>query len=273
MALTKNEMMDLARKSAVENGIDPAIFLGLLEQESGWNPDARSHAGAIGVAQFMPDTARRVGLKNPRDPAEAIPASARLLRDEIDSFGGNVRYGVMAYNAGRPRMQAYLKGKGKPLAKETLDYFPAIAKRAAKYSDGKIPTFAAPASLPGKPAKSRAATITGAGAQNSLAFLGGGSPIAAPKQASTPMRTPVMPDQIPVLPMGDGTLAVPGDAGEADWMGSLMGKNYDTKTQQTLVSAMPKVKRAVATLQPENLLSDGLPNELDGWLMDLINRA
>lgn len=67
--------------------------------ESGFNPFARSPAGALGIAQFMPGTARAYGLRNPLDPAQAIDAQARLMNDLLRQFG-SVPLALAAYNAG-----------------------------------------------------------------------------------------------------------------------------------------------------------------------------
>src|ERR671939_377187 len=67
--------------------------------ESGFNPFARSPAGAVGIAQFMPDTARAYGLHDPFDPAEAIDAQAHLMHDMLARFG-SVPLALAAYNAG-----------------------------------------------------------------------------------------------------------------------------------------------------------------------------
>lgn len=258
-------MQKLAAAEAVKNGIDPAIFLGLLEQESAWNPNAVSHAGAKGLGQFMPATAKEMGLKNPFDPAQAIPASAKYLRRQIDQFGGSVRYGVMAYNGGAGRIKNYLAGKGDPLKKETVDYFPSIAKRAVKYGlKGPLPDPIGDAAMvktakPGDPLGDILRARPG--------------PALVP-QLMPQLSTQHAPErQIPIMPMGDGTAAVPETLGEAHWMKSLLGKNYDTKTQQVLVSAMPKVRDALQSLQAVTPLADGLPTELDGWLKELIDRA
>jgi soluble lytic murein transglycosylase-like protein len=70
-----------------------------LYKESGFNPFARSPAGAQGIAQFMPGTARAYGLANPFDADRAIDAQAHLMRDLLRQFG-DVRLALAAYNAG-----------------------------------------------------------------------------------------------------------------------------------------------------------------------------
>lgn len=94
----------VAVDAAKRAGVDPNIFLRLISAESSWDSDViygtrRSSAGAQGIAQFMPATAREVGV-NPLDPVAALYASARYLKNQINYFGGDVRKGVAAYNAG-----------------------------------------------------------------------------------------------------------------------------------------------------------------------------
>ncbi|HEX5509694.1 MAG TPA: lytic transglycosylase domain-containing protein [Pseudolabrys sp.] len=96
------------------------FFIRLLFQESRFKPGVVSRAGAQGIAQFMPETSESVGLDNPFDPLEAIPASARLLRDLLQQFG-NLGLAAAAYNAGPRRIQEWLAKKAK-LPEETKGY-------------------------------------------------------------------------------------------------------------------------------------------------------
>jgi len=89
-----------------------------------------ARAGAQGIAQFMPETASRVGLENPFDPMQAIAASARLLRDLVKQFG-NLGLAAAAYNAGPRRIQDWLARKGK-LPEETQHYVKTITGRPAE---------------------------------------------------------------------------------------------------------------------------------------------
>jgi hypothetical protein len=107
-----------------------AYLVRLLFQESGFDPASVSRAGAQGIAQFMPETAATEGLKNPFDPLQAIPASARLLRKLFDQFG-NLGLAAAAYNAGPQRIQAWLAKKSK-LPQETEGYVKIITGRPAE---------------------------------------------------------------------------------------------------------------------------------------------
>lgn len=126
IARTTEEICDTLTKSAQINDLPAPFFIRLLFQESRFNPGVISSAGAQGIAQFMPATAEGMGVSNPFDPREAIPASARLLNELLQQFG-NLGLAAAAYNAGPKRIQDWLgsKGKGK-LPEETQGYVKTI---------------------------------------------------------------------------------------------------------------------------------------------------
>jgi soluble lytic murein transglycosylase-like protein len=86
-------------RAASRWNVSASLLAAQLYAESGFNPFAISPAGARGIAQFMPGTARAYGLQNPFDPAAAIQAQARLMRDLLRRFG-TVPLALAAYNAG-----------------------------------------------------------------------------------------------------------------------------------------------------------------------------
>lgn len=110
-----------AKSAARRHGIPEALFLRLVTQESGWNPGAISHKGAIGLAQLMPATAARLGV-NPRDPAQNLDGGARYLARQFLSFG-DWRLALAAYNAGPAAVERY---GGVPPYRETQGYVRAI---------------------------------------------------------------------------------------------------------------------------------------------------
>ena len=121
---SREEICDTLAEAARSNDLPVHFFIRLLYQESSFRPAAISSAGALGIAQFMPETATDKGLDNPFDPLQAIPASARLLRDLYQKFG-SLGLAAAAYNAGPRRIADWLASKGQ-LPQETQDYVKSI---------------------------------------------------------------------------------------------------------------------------------------------------
>lgn len=107
----------MAREAALRNGIPVDLFLKLVQQESGWNASAKSHKGALGLAQLMPATARRLNV-DPLDPYQNLDGGARYLAKQYRKFG-SWRLALAAYNAGP---QAVRKYGDVPPYKETQNY-------------------------------------------------------------------------------------------------------------------------------------------------------
>lgn len=121
----------VAMASAAQTSDLPVgFFARLIWQESKFGQWAVSRAGAQGVAQFMPDTAAWIGLRNPFDPIAALSASARFLRMLHAQFG-NLGLAAAAYNAGPGRVQTWLAGRG-PLPDETRNYVRSVTGHDAE---------------------------------------------------------------------------------------------------------------------------------------------
>jgi soluble lytic murein transglycosylase-like protein len=116
--------------AATSNGIDPALLKGLVAQESGFDPNARSGAGAVGLTQLMPGTAAALGVTDPTDPAQSLQGGARYLREQLDRFGGDERLALAAYNAGPGAVSKY---GGVPPYAETQGYVNKVLANAAGY--------------------------------------------------------------------------------------------------------------------------------------------
>jgi Transglycosylase SLT domain len=117
-------------EAAPSNVICEAVKAAADEQESRFRSGEVSSAGAQGIAQFMPRTAVEMGLKNPFDPLQAIPASARFLRKLYDQFG-NLGLAAAAYNAGGGRIEKWLSRRSS-LPKETRAYVKIITGHQAE---------------------------------------------------------------------------------------------------------------------------------------------
>ena len=121
--------LSLARAS-LANGLPIDFFTRLIWQESHFNPRAQSYAGAQGIAQFMPATARARGLADSFEPFTAIEQSARFL-SELRAQFGNLGLAAAAYNSGPGRVRAWLDGRGQ-LPLQTRAYVQIITGRPAK---------------------------------------------------------------------------------------------------------------------------------------------
>jgi transglycosylase-like protein with SLT domain len=116
--------------AAAANELPIEFFTRLIWQESRFKPEVVSRAGAQGVAQFMPGTARLRGVEDPFNPLEAIAKSAQLLRDLNREFG-NLGFAAAAYNAGPGRVRDWLGGR-RPLPGETRAYVRLVTGRTAE---------------------------------------------------------------------------------------------------------------------------------------------
>ena len=129
-AAVGGQFSDLINSAAQKYGVDPALLKGLIRQESNFNPNAKSPAGAAGLCQLMPGTAAALGCTNPLDPAQAIDAGAKYLSQQLKAFGGDPRKALAAYNAGPGAVQRY---GGVPPYAETQNYVRAVMGFADQY--------------------------------------------------------------------------------------------------------------------------------------------
>lgn len=120
---TKDEILSLIDRTAQKYGIDEKLVRALVKQESGFNPNAKSHAGALGLMQLMPSTAAGLGVKNPLDPVQNVEGGVKYLKSMLDRFNGNTILALAAYNAGPNAVKKY---GGVPPYKETQNYVRSI---------------------------------------------------------------------------------------------------------------------------------------------------
>ena len=109
--------LDMARDAALLHGVPVDLFLKLVQQESGWNANAKSSKGALGLAQLMPETARLLRV-DPLVPQQNLNGGARYLSQQYRKFG-SWRLALAAYNAGPEAVEKY---GGVPPYKETRNY-------------------------------------------------------------------------------------------------------------------------------------------------------
>ena len=115
--------------AAGKYGLPTDFFRRLIRQESDFDPKAISRAGAMGIAQFMPGTARWRGLADPFEPKQALEESARWLTELREAFG-NLGLAAAAYNAGPQRVKDWIAGRAN-LPRETLAYVRIVTGRPA----------------------------------------------------------------------------------------------------------------------------------------------
>jgi soluble lytic murein transglycosylase-like protein len=120
----------LVHQLAARYDLSPALIEAVVWQESRWRENAVSHAGARGLAQLMPGTARDLGV-NPDDPAANLEGGARYLRQQLDRFDGDLERALAAYNAGPGRVQ---QAGGIPRIRETQTYVASIIGRLSSHS-------------------------------------------------------------------------------------------------------------------------------------------
>ena len=113
---------DAINSAAQQYNLDPRLVAAVAEVESGFNQDAVSGAGAVGVMQLMPNTADALGV-NPYDAEQNIEGGAHYIRQMLDAFGGDLRKAIAAYNAGPQAVRDY---GGVPPYGETQDYVDSV---------------------------------------------------------------------------------------------------------------------------------------------------
>jgi SLT domain-containing protein len=132
----KDKISSIIQKAADALGLDPALVRAVIKTESNFNSKAVSRAGAKGLMQLMPLTAKEMGVKDPFDPLENIWGGARYLKRMLDKNGGNLNKALAAYNWGPGNLEKY--GSGGQLPKETRRYIEVVNKNYKKYKNESL---------------------------------------------------------------------------------------------------------------------------------------
>lgn len=128
---SRSEIDNLITKYADKNGLDEDFVKAVINQESGFNPNATSHCGAMGLMQLMPATAQGLGVVDAYNPEQNIEGGTKYLKGLMDRFGGDKSLALAAYNAGPNAVKKY---NGIPPYAETQNY---VKKVLSKYDTYK----------------------------------------------------------------------------------------------------------------------------------------
>lgn len=266
---------------AEQEGVDPVLLKALVEQESNWNNDAISSAGAVGLTQLMPRAAAEVGVRDRKDIVQNITGGARYLKKQLDRFG-DTALALAAYNWGPSRVVGLLENPRRArIAAETLNYVPGVFNRMQNYGQMEAPSSMGLAFFP---------RLTNSMSDDTRSAVRRRAGIMGPQAIERAVRTGNIRDRLPATSIspqplqGDPTALAPSPVDQANLTGQAQaatgGAPIDPQQiQQAPQSAVrqkaPTDMRSFLKAQfgPLADVADPFPKAYDEELTRLINRA
>jgi len=142
---TQQQIDAAINQAAARHNVDPSLVRAVIKVESNFNPNAVSRTGAMGLMQLMPQTARSLNVANPFDPQQNVDAGVRHLKRLMESYGGDVKLSLAAYNAGAG---AVARSAGIPHFRETRNYVKRITQIYYGGSDASYRILGSPVREP-----------------------------------------------------------------------------------------------------------------------------
>jgi Transglycosylase SLT domain len=263
----------IARQIAKQVGVPESLFLALIQQESGFNPRAGSPAGAKGLTQLMPGTARGLGVRDIYDPVQNLQGGARYLKTQLQRFG-DPRLALSAYNSGPGGAEA--AGRVENFT-ETQNYVKNVMALESQYRGAgegvpggpPVPPMNAPTGAPTMPsildttdalAPNPLETTAGPGLPSLIDLIGRASPMAA-QQYSTlagQMQQQEAPAEVPGMPM------LMSDDDDAGPVGDAAG-NWQEWVQDPDPREGPSAHHTPAILRAVGMLGQRMGKKLAPW--------
>lgn len=142
---TDGKLDRIVRDAAARHNMDPALVKAVISTESGWNSQAVSRKGAVGLMQLIPGTAQRFGVTNSFDPAQNVEGGTMYLRALLDRYGNNLDKTLAAYNAGEGAVD---RSGGVPAYPETQQYVRKVTDAYYQPGSGRSSSFGIPPRKP-----------------------------------------------------------------------------------------------------------------------------